>query len=183
MLNQLPPKIINLAIYSLLLTALLFFWLASNTLGQGEEGQAQPYRLQGVTNAAQRVEIAGLGVIINIVGFGWLEIKATPDQVEALKARGYQVEPLTLALQNSPFAVYLPLIRDSGGQEDAEIQDYRVFGVADKFQRTEIARTGAAINGVGPDWVETEIGRSEDSDGCRSCRKPHRCEPLLGPEG
>ena len=38
-------------------------------------------------------------------------------------------------------------------------QQYIVYDVRNRYQRTEIARTGAAIDAVGSDWVEIRPSR------------------------
>jgi carboxypeptidase T len=47
--------------------------------------------------------------------------------------------------------------------EEGSIAQYVVHGVTNKFQRTEIAGTGAAIDAVGDDWVEISAIQEEVS--------------------
>src|SRR5262245_29456838 len=50
--------------------------------------------------------------------------------------------------------LYLPVILVSGAKESDEAKPYRVWSIYNKFQRTALARTGASIDNIGPDWVE-----------------------------
>jgi hypothetical protein len=99
-----------------------------------------------ISKESQRSDIASAGVTIAAIGPDWLEIMATPAQIAALQAQGYQVDKIT--------TVYLPLIIASGAEPEPEVQRYKVLGVTNKFQRTEIVRIGVVIHGIESDWVE-----------------------------
>jgi hypothetical protein len=122
--------------------------------GLQEVDTVQQYIVYGVYDKLQRTEIAGIGAAIDVMGDDWVEISATPEEVAAIEALGYGVEPISVRSEVTTSKVYLPLIMASGQVEIDNIQQYVVRGVFDKFQRTEIARTGAVIDAMDSDWVE-----------------------------
>jgi hypothetical protein len=88
--NRLPTApilILTLAVLASLLSA-------TAVLSQGGEGDPGRYIVRGVTDKYQRSEIAGTGAAIDAMGDDWIEISATPEEVAAITALGYQVEPL-----------------------------------------------------------------------------------------
>jgi hypothetical protein len=106
--------------------------------GQGEGADAQQYIVYAVHNESQRMEIAGTGAVIDAVGSDWVEFRATPEQVSAIEALGYRVEPIYFESEATTYKVYLPLLMAYGRDEEVSlIQQYVVHGVYDKFQRTE----------------------------------------------
>jgi carboxypeptidase T len=127
--------------------------------GQGESAEAQPYIVFGVRSESQRVEVSGTGAAIDAVGRAWVQIRATPEQVIAIQALGYRVEPTVSGAEVGAFEVYLPFVLSSGEasgekEEFDYAPQYIVYGVYDKYQRADIARTGAAIDAAGDDWIE-----------------------------
>ncbi|MDH4137263.1 MAG: M14 family zinc carboxypeptidase, partial [Anaerolineae bacterium] len=121
---------------------------------QEEVDDVQQYIVHGVYSKFERTDIARTGAAIDTVGSDWVEISAIPEEVAAIKALGYKVELISLSPKDPTSNIYLPLIMVFGQGEVDDVQQYIVHGVHNKFQRTEIARTGAAIDAVGSDWVE-----------------------------
>jgi carboxypeptidase T len=144
-----------LLVLVLLLTASVCLLSTVTVSGQGEGERPERYIVHGVRNESQRLEIAATGALIDALGDEWVEISATLEEVAAIRALGYWVEPLSSRSQGAAFEVYLPLIMASGQGGEIKLSgQYIVHGVYDRVQRSEIARTGAAIDAAGDDWVE-----------------------------
>jgi hypothetical protein len=69
-------------------------------------------------------------------------------------------------------------VLSQGGEGD--VGRYIVHGVTDKFQRTEIAGTGAAIDAMGDDWIEISA-IPEEAAAIRSLG--YQVEPIPPPQG
>ncbi len=71
------------------------------------------YSVYGVYDTAQRIEIARTGAVIEAGGEGWVEISATPQEVEVISALGYEVQriPSPIYVQDFP-------------PEDSDYHDY-----------------------------------------------------------
>jgi carboxypeptidase T len=148
--NRIP---LTLALVLVLATVVCLF-RTGIVFSQEEVEDTRQYTVYGVYDQIQRTEIANTGAAIDAVGGDWVGISANPEEVTAIEVLGYRVEPAPFQSGAPKFQTYLPMLMDSSPVEVDDVRQYRVYGVSDKYQRTEIARTGAAIDAVGSDWVE-----------------------------
>jgi hypothetical protein len=88
--NKLPKTPILVPTLAMLVCLLS----ATAVLSQGGEGDLGRYIVHGVTDKFQRTEIAGTGVAIDAIGSDWVEISAVSEEIAAVEALGYQVEPI-----------------------------------------------------------------------------------------
>ena len=86
-----------------LLTTVLFILSEMTALSQGTDEGWQQYIVYDVYNRYQRTEIAGTGAAIDAVGNDWVEVSAIPEEVAAIEALGYSVEPLYPPIQDQAF--------------------------------------------------------------------------------
>jgi hypothetical protein len=140
--------------FVLVLTTVVCLFRTGVVFSQEEVEDARQYTVYGVYDKFQRAEIANTGAAIDAVGSDWVEISAIPSEATAIQGLGYRVEPIPFRAEAHEFQVYLPLIMASVQAEADVVPQYKVYGVSDRYQRTEIAGTGAAIDAVGSDWVE-----------------------------
>jgi hypothetical protein len=88
--NKLPKTPILVPTLAMLVCLLS----ATAVLSQGGEGDLGRYIVHGVTDNFRRTEIAGTGVAIDAIGSDWVEISAVSEEIAAVEALGYQVEPI-----------------------------------------------------------------------------------------
>lgn len=146
-------RISRLSALVLGLIGILYFMGAVTALSQQADDPPQHYRILTTFSEAERAQLISVGVMVETVGPDWVMVKATLAQVRQLQGLGYLVELLPASTSAN---LYLPLIAASGPKEAETPRIYRIRGVSDKFQRSEIARTGAAIETIEIDWVEIE---------------------------
>src|SRR5215213_6937366 len=69
---------------------------------QPDDNTARSYRVNKVFTQEDRSAIARIGAAIDEVGSDYVIVSATPQEIRRIRARGFQVEELAMALDFPP---------------------------------------------------------------------------------